>query len=60
MGPLFIILYINDFPNASKLFQFLIYAHDTILSCCGDTIQSNDKDQIINEESSKVNNWLVS
>ena len=54
-----LIIYINDFPNASKLFQFIMYADDTTLSCCVDTIQSNDKDRVINTELSKVNNWLV-
>ena len=41
----------------SVLFQFLMYADDKTLSCCVDTIQSKDK--VINEELSKVNNWLV-
>ena len=44
---------------------FLIYniiTDDTTLSCCADTIQSNDKNKVLNEELSKriVNNWLVS
>ena len=60
LGPLIFIIYINNFPNASKLFQFIMYADDTTLSCCIDTIQSNDKDRVINTELSKVNNWLVS
>ena len=33
---------------------------NTSLICWVDTIQSNDKDKVINEEQSKVNNWLVS
>ena len=37
-----------------------MYADDTTLSCCVDTIQSNDKDRVINTELSKVNNWLIS
>ena len=37
-----------------------MYAHDTTLSCCVDTIQCNDKDRVINTELSTVNNWLVS
>ena len=28
-----IIIYINDFPNASRLFNFIMYADDTTLSC---------------------------
>ena len=32
-GPLLFIIYINDFPNASNLFSFLMYADDTTLYC---------------------------
>ena len=59
LGPLLFIIYMNDFPNARKVFQFIMYADDTTLSCCVDTIQSNNIDKVINEELSKVNNWLV-
>ena len=59
LGPLLFSIYINHFPNASKVFQFIMYADDTTLSCCVDTIQSNNIDKVINEELSKVNNWLV-
>ena len=46
LGPLLFIIYINDFPNASKVFQFIMYADDTTLSCCVDTIQSNNIDEV--------------
>ena len=36
-----------------------MYADNTTLSCCVDTIQSNNIDKIINVELSKVNYWLV-
>ena len=35
-------------------------ADDTTLSCCVDTIESNDSDMVINTELTKVNNWSVS
>ena len=38
LGPLLFIIYINDLPNASKFFNFLMYADDTTLSCCIDKI----------------------
>ena len=34
LGPMLFLIYINDFPNASKLFNFLMYADDTSLFCC--------------------------
>ena len=55
LEPLLFIIYINDFQNASKVFQFIIYADDTTLSCCVDTIQSNNIYKVINEELGKVN-----
>ena len=36
-----------------------MYADDTTLSCYLDTIQSHDKDKVINEKLSKVNTWWV-
>ena len=54
LGPLFFIIYINDFPNAKKLFKFIMYAGNITLSCCVDTLKSTNK------ELSKVNNLLVS
>ena len=33
LGPLLFLIYINDFPNSSKLFNFLMYADDTTLFC---------------------------
>ena len=39
LGPHLFIIYINDLPNASKVFQFIMHADDTTLSCCVDTIQ---------------------
>ena len=59
LGPLLLVIYINDFQNASKVFQFIMYADDTTLTCCVDTIQSNNIDKVINEELNKVNYWLV-
>ena len=33
LGPLLFIIYINDFPNARRLFNFIMYADETTLSC---------------------------
>ena len=39
LGPLLFIVYINDFfRNASKVFQFIMYADETTSSCYVDKI----------------------
>ena len=44
-----LLVYINDFPNASKVFQFIMYADDTTLSCCVDyTYNLDNIDEVIN------------
>ena len=60
IGPLLFIIYINDLPNASTLFNFLMYADDTTLYCCMDEIKSHNKETAINEELQHVNSWLIS
>ena len=34
LGPLLFLIYINDIPNVSNVFNFLMYADDTTLYCC--------------------------
>ena len=58
LGPLLFIIYINDFPNASNLFNFLMHADDTTLYCCLEDIKSNDKEKIIDDELQNINLWL--
>ena len=53
-------IYINDLPSASEFFKFIMYADDTTLHYCIDSINSTDRDRIINHELDNVNNWLVS
>ena len=50
LGPLLFLVYINDFPNASKVLNFLMYADDTTLYCCLEDIKSDNKEQIPNNE----------
>ena len=42
LGPLLFIVYINDFPTASKLFKFLMYADDITLCCSLNSTPHND------------------
>ena len=62
LGPLLFIIYINDFAQATKLFNFLIYADDTTLSSTLYTFNDNIHDQnletLINEELLKISEWL--
>ena len=60
LGPLLFIIYINDFAQASKMFNFIIYADDTTLSSTlntfNDNIHNDNLETLINDELSKL--WL--
>ena len=62
LGPLLFIIYINDFAQASKMFNFIIYADDTTLSSTlntfNDNIQNDNLESLINDELLKINEWL--
>ena len=45
LGPLLFIIYINDFAQANKMFNFLIYADDTTLSSTLNVFSDNTHDQ---------------
>ena len=44
LGPMLFLIYMNDFPNASKLFNFIMYTDDASLFCCVEDIQSPHKE----------------
>ena len=62
LGPLLFILYINDFPRASNIFNFIMYADDTTLSSTLNAFTGGhlnlDLCNSINGELLKVNEWL--
>ena len=58
LGPLLFLLFINDLPNSSNFFNFILFADDSTLST---SLSSLDKSAIsrINVELSHVNSWLT-
>ena len=65
LGPLLFIIYINDFPNASRLFNFnfIMYADDTTLSCTiprsVDPIEKFEFECHLNKELCGIDEWLL-
>ena len=59
LGPLLFVIKINDISEASKLFNFIIYADDTTLNSTLTVFKFNKKNsKNINTELSKINDWL--
>ena len=56
LGPLLFLIYTNDLPMVSDVFNMLIYADDTTLYC---NIDQNVSDEVINNALSKVSQWLA-
>ena len=57
LGPLLFLIYINDLPTVSDIFDILMYADDTKLFCNFDNIRNENT---INNEINKVFDWLCS
>ena len=65
LGLLLFLLYINDFPNVTNHFQFLMYADDKTLHSTYDTFLNTDNTDITaithttNSELSRIVTWLA-
>ena len=57
LGPLLFLIYINDLPNISNIFQFFLFADDTNIYCEADSPERLEF--IINKELKKLHEWLI-
>ena len=64
LGPILFIIYVNDLPQCSNKFDFIMYADDTTLSSTiilysfSDINSNASADSLINAEIGKVIEWL--
>ena len=61
LGPLLFLIYMNDIPNSSDLFDFILFADDTSLKSFINTrnLLLSQASSKLNSELSKVNDWLA-
>jgi len=61
LGPLFFLIYVNDFDRSTNMFKFIMYADDTTLLSTLSTanqIVLHNSEKNINDELEKISNWL--
>ena len=62
LGPILFIKYVNDLPQCTNKFDFIMYADDTTLSntidSFSDITSNTNADSLINAELCKVIEWL--
>ena len=58
LGPLLVLLYINDLPQCLDFSHPRMYADDTSITCAGKDL--NEIDDYLNKDLKSVNTWLSS
>lgn len=59
LGPLLFLIFINDLPQASPFFNFILFADDSTLSCKFSPVELPDIHNLINLNLKNINNWLT-
>ena len=60
LGPFLLLVYINDSPLCTDMFNMIMYADDTTLFCeVTSTVYSPDVEHSLNAELSIITDWLA-
>ena len=63
LGPLLFLIYMNDIPSSSDIFDFILFADDTSLKSFINTkntqLSTKENSNILNKELENVYNWLA-
>ena len=57
LGTLLFLIYINDLPRVSPLFNMVMYVDDTTLYC---NLSNNTNENYLSSELHKISEWLTS